>query len=52
MLALYQAFKGNLNQGYAFAGANAWRAEKIQSVKDLIDSLKLEYDEFRGKNTL
>lgn len=49
MLALYQAFRGNLNQGYAFAGANAWRAKKIESVKELLDSLKSEYDEFRSK---
>lgn len=43
MLALYNAFKGKLQQGYAFCGANAWRAEKIQSVHDLIASLKAEY---------
>ncbi|MEG1188057.1 MAG: nitronate monooxygenase [Bacteroidales bacterium] len=49
MLALYQAFKGNLNQGYAFAGANAWRAKKIQSVKDLVDSLRTEYEEFKHR---
>ena len=33
MLALYNAFKGKLQNGYAFCGANAWRAEKIQSVR-------------------
>ncbi len=33
--ALYQAFRGNMNFGYAFAGANAWRAEKMQSVHEL-----------------
>jgi NAD(P)H-dependent flavin oxidoreductase YrpB (nitropropane dioxygenase family) len=26
--ALYNAFKGKLDKGYAFAGSNAWRAEK------------------------
>ncbi len=46
MLALYNAFKGKLQNGYAFCGANAWRAEKIQSVKELIESLRREYDEF------
>ncbi len=45
MLALYNAFKGKLNNGYAFAGANAWRIEKIESVKELVASLKNEYDE-------
>lgn len=33
--ALYQAFRGNMDFGYAFAGANAWRAEKMQSVHEL-----------------
>ncbi|MGL5771873.1 MAG: NAD(P)H-dependent flavin oxidoreductase [Bacteroidales bacterium] len=42
MLALFNAFKGNLNRGYAFAGANAHRADKILSVKETISSLMLE----------
>lgn len=42
MLALYNAFKGKMEHGYAFCGSNAWRAEKIVSVKELIDELKLE----------
>lgn len=37
--ALYQAFRGNLDYGYAFAGANAWRAEKMQSVHELFKEL-------------
>ncbi|MFI3282570.1 MAG: nitronate monooxygenase family protein [Rikenellaceae bacterium] len=49
MLALYNAFKGKLNNGYAFAGSNAWRVEKIESVKELIASLKREYDEAVNK---
>lgn len=53
MLALYNAFRGKLLNGYAFAGANAWRADKIQSVRELMSGLKREYDEFslRGKLT-
>jgi len=46
MLALYNAFRGKLENGYAFAGANAWRTEKIQSVRELIASLREEYDRF------
>lgn len=49
MLALYNAFKGNLDKGYAFAGANAWRAEKIISVKETISNLMEELKE-AGKN--
>ena len=43
MLALYNAFKGRMDHGYAFAGANAWRAEKIETVKNLMTSLVDEY---------
>lgn len=43
MLALYNAFKGRLDHGYAFAGANAWRAEKIESVKRVFESLVTEF---------
>ncbi|MDO5570326.1 MAG: nitronate monooxygenase family protein [Bacteroidales bacterium] len=49
MLALYNAFKGNMKNGYAFCGSNAWRAEKIQSVKELMLSLKDEFDAFSLK---
>ena len=49
MLALYNAFKGKLQNGYAFCGANAWRAEKIQSVRELMSSLSAEYDSFAQK---
>ncbi len=33
--ALYQAFRGNMEYGYAFAGSNAYRAEKLLSVHEL-----------------
>ena len=52
MQALYNAFKGRMERGYAFCGTNAWRAEKIQSVKELISSLKDEYDRFSLKEKL
>ncbi|MDD6209439.1 MAG: nitronate monooxygenase [Bacteroidales bacterium] len=43
MLALYNAFKGNLRNGYAFAGANAFKADRITSVKETISSLMTEF---------
>lgn len=53
MLALYSAFKGNFNNGYAFAGANAYRATQIMSVKETISGLMKEWKEkelfFRNK---
>lgn len=37
--ALYNAFKGNFENGYAFAGSNAWRATRIMSVHETITEL-------------
>lgn len=45
MLALYNAYKGRMDHGYAFCGANAWRCHRILSVKELIESLRAEYKE-------
>jgi NAD(P)H-dependent flavin oxidoreductase YrpB (nitropropane dioxygenase family) len=42
--ALYNASKGNMNKGYAFAGANAYLSDKIRSVKDVISKLKDEFE--------
>ncbi|OFY89129.1 MAG: 2-nitropropane dioxygenase, partial [Bacteroidetes bacterium RIFOXYA12_FULL_40_10] len=39
IVALYNAFKGNFNKGYAFCGSNAFKADKIMSVKETIKSL-------------
>lgn len=44
MLALYNAGKGNLKNGFVFAGSNAYLAEKIISVKETIAKLKAEYN--------
>jgi NAD(P)H-dependent flavin oxidoreductase YrpB (nitropropane dioxygenase family) len=41
--ALYNAAKGNMSKGYAFAGANAYLAEKISSVQEVIAKLKGEF---------
>ena len=43
-LALTNAKKGNLDEGFAFAGANAYRVNKIVSVKELIEILLIEYE--------
>jgi nitronate monooxygenase len=43
--ALINAQRGNLSRGFAFAGENAYRAEKITSVKELIETLKKEYED-------
>lgn len=41
--ALYNAFKGKFNNGYAFAGTNAYLAEKIISVKETFSDIMNEY---------
>jgi len=43
-LALTNAKKGDLENGFAFAGANAYRVDKIISVKELIGTLIEEYE--------
>jgi nitronate monooxygenase len=43
--ALYSAFKGKLEQGYAFAGTNAYLAQKVISVKETFEEIRREYFE-------
>jgi NAD(P)H-dependent flavin oxidoreductase YrpB (nitropropane dioxygenase family) len=43
-LALISAKKGNLRDGFAFAGANAHRVNEIVSVKELVRTLLVEYE--------
>ena len=43
--ALTNAQKGNVDEGYTFAGANAYRVDKIISVQELFTELALEYHE-------
>lgn len=44
IIALYNAFKGNMDKGYAFAGTNAFKATKITSVKETFRSLLEEFN--------
>lgn len=44
-LALMHAKKGQMNLGFAFAGANAYRATEIISVAQLVEKLRQEYSE-------
>jgi nitronate monooxygenase len=49
--ALTNAKKGNLEDGFAFAGANAYRVDRIISVKELIETLVAEYQEVAMKRS-
>jgi len=42
--ALYNAYKGNMNGGFAFSGSNAYRATKITTVKEIFSELNAEFD--------
>lgn len=48
--ALCNATEGNLSEGFAFAGQNVWRIDKIVHVSELIQSLEDEYDEAEKKD--
>ena len=37
--ALVASYRGHMEEGYAMCGSNAWRIDKIVSVKELIDEL-------------
>jgi len=50
-LALMQAKKGNLKRGFVFSGQNAYRVDRIVSVKELIDSLMQEFAEAQRTDT-
>lgn len=43
-MALINALKGNMKHGFAFAGENAYKTKEIVSVKELIQTLKREYE--------
>lgn len=42
-MALINAYRGRLDHGFAFAGKNAWRVDKIVSVHELIEELNAEF---------
>ncbi len=43
--ALVKAMQGDMAHGFAFAGANAWRVDRILTVKELMTTLVDEFSE-------
>jgi NAD(P)H-dependent flavin oxidoreductase YrpB (nitropropane dioxygenase family) len=43
--SLSSALRGNFRNGYAFAGSNVWKTDKIISVKELFSNILDEYKE-------
>lgn len=41
--SLSSALRGNFRNGYAFAGSNVWKTDRIISVKELFSTLIEEY---------
>ncbi len=48
--ALCNATEGKLAEGFAFAGQNVWRVDRILHVSELIQSLQNEYAEAKKNN--
>jgi NAD(P)H-dependent flavin oxidoreductase YrpB (nitropropane dioxygenase family) len=47
--SLTSALRGNFRRGYAFAGSNVWRTNKIIPVKELMQTISQEYNTFMNK---
>ena len=47
ILALLNAYKGKLDRGFCFAGANAYKAEEIISVHETFERIKQEYEKHK-----
>ena len=50
--ALYSAFKGKMNTGYAFCGSNAFRATKIESVRGIFKELCGDYKKLKSRKSI
>ena len=44
--ALFNAAQGKLDEGFSFAGSNAYKAKRIQSVKEVFNELLDEYKKY------
>jgi NAD(P)H-dependent flavin oxidoreductase YrpB (nitropropane dioxygenase family) len=49
MVTLYNAYRGQMDKGYAFAGRNAYLADKIVSVKEVIKSLVYDFEQIKNR---
>jgi NAD(P)H-dependent flavin oxidoreductase YrpB (nitropropane dioxygenase family) len=50
--ALFNAAQGKMDEGFAFAGTNAYLTEKIVSVKSVFQQILNEFDEMQSKYKL
>lgn len=45
VVSLYNAYKGRMDKGYAFAGSNAYMSDRISTVKEVMDDLVQKFEE-------
>lgn len=50
--SLTSALRGNFRRGYAFAGSNVWRTNKIIPVRELMNTIRQEYKAYQLKAEL
>jgi nitronate monooxygenase len=43
--ALLEAYRGNLSNGFVFTGSNAGRVTRISTVKEVIETIRTEFEE-------
>jgi NAD(P)H-dependent flavin oxidoreductase YrpB (nitropropane dioxygenase family) len=47
IITLYNAYKGRMDKGYAFAGSNAYLSTKINTVKEVMDDIISSFEKVR-----
>jgi len=45
VVSLYNAYKGRMDKGYAFAGSNAYLSTRISTVKEVIDDMLAKFEQ-------
>ncbi len=48
VVSLYNAYKGRMDKGYAFAGSNAYLSTRISTVKEVMDDLITKFEETKA----
>ncbi len=48
IITLYNAYKGRMDKGYAFAGSNAYLSTKINTVKEVMDDIINSFEKVRS----
>lgn len=49
VVSLYNAYKGRMDKGYAFAGSNAYLSTRINTVKEVIDDMVTKFEEAKSR---